>query len=128
LEKSVDPEGGGKPQGKQGQQGQGGEAASAAAKVGQAALPALAAIVEGASAVVLVIVLGAFLVAAPAAYRRGVRALVPREREGVFDEGWDRVGNVLRRWVGGILVSMTLMGTLTGIGLAVAGIDSWLLL
>jgi len=34
----------------------------------------------------------------------------------------------LRRWVGGIVISMTLMGTLTAIGLATIGIEQWLLL
>src|SRR5262249_51286480 len=35
-------------------------------------------------------------------------------------------GTALRPWPGAILVSMTIMGTLTGIGLLIIGIDSWL--
>ena len=76
----------------------------------------------------LVIVLGAFLVYQPDVYRRGIRLLVPPEHEEVFDETWRRVGGGLRRWVGGIVISMTLMGTLTAIGLATIGIEQWLLL
>jgi predicted PurR-regulated permease PerM len=73
-------------------------------------------------------VLGAFLVYQPEVYRRGVRLMVPREREPVFDESWRRASEGLRKWVGGIVISMVLMGTFTSIGLALVGIDEWLLL
>jgi predicted PurR-regulated permease PerM len=82
----------------------------------------------GLTTVVLVIVLGAFLVSDPDTYRKGIRSLVPRSHEEVFDEAWRRAGGGLRRWVGGILVSMTIMGTLAAAGLALAGIHDWLLL
>ena len=49
-------------------------------------MPALFAVVSGVTAVVLVIVLGAFLVAQPEVYRRGVRVLIPKQHEAVFDE------------------------------------------
>ena len=117
---------GGGGQAKGGSPGQ--KAPEVAAKVGEKAVPALIAVVSGVTAVVLVIVLGAFLVYQPDVYRRGVRLLVPREREEVFDEAWRRTGEGLRKWVGGIVISMTIMGTLTAIGLALAGIDEWLLL
>ena len=116
---------GGKP-GDKGQAPQkGGEVA---AKVGEKALPALLAVVSGVTAIVLVIVLGAFLVYQPETYRRGVRLLVPKKHESVFDEACRRTGDGLRRWVGGIIVAMTLMGSLTAAGLAAIGIEQWLLL
>ena len=99
-----------------------------AAKVGEKALPALFGLVSGVTAVVLVIVLGAFLVYQPDVYRRGLRMLVPPRHEEAFDESWRRVTEVLRKWVGGIVVAMTIMGTLTAIGLLVVGIEQWLLL
>jgi predicted PurR-regulated permease PerM len=99
-----------------------------AAKVGEKAVPALVALVSGITSIVLVIVLGAFLVYQPEVYRRGVRLMVPREREAVFDEAWRRSSEGLRKWVGGIVISMALMGTFTAIGLALVGIDEWLLL
>jgi predicted PurR-regulated permease PerM len=115
-----------------GGQGKGGETAQkapeVAAKVGEKAVPALIAVVSGVTSIILVIVLGAFLVYQPEVYRRGVRLLVPPEQEGVFDEAWRRTSEGLRRWVGGIVISMTLMGTFTAIGLALVGIDEWLLL
>jgi predicted PurR-regulated permease PerM len=109
-------------------QSAGQRAPEVAAKVGEKAVPALLAVVSGVTAVVLVIVLGAFLVYQPDVYRRGVRALIPARHEATFDEAWRRVGEGLRKWVGGIVVSMTLMGTLTAIGLLVIGIEQWLLL
>src|SRR5205823_11849418 len=112
-----------------GQQGSAGQKApEVAAEVGEKAVPALLAVVSGVTAVVLVIVLGAFLVYQPDIYRRGVRALIPARHEATFDEAWRRVGEGLRKWVGGIVVSMALMGTLTAIGLLVIGIEQWLLL
>jgi predicted PurR-regulated permease PerM len=104
------------------------KAPEVAAKVGEKAIPALVALVSGVTAVVLVIVLGAFLVYQPDVYRRGVRLLVPVRHQGTFDEAWERVSTGLRKWVGGIIVSMTLMGTLSAVGLLIVGIDQWLLL
>ena len=115
-----------------GGQGKGGSAAQkapeVAAKVGEKAVPALLAVVSAITSIILVIVLGAFLVYRPEVYRRGIRLMVPREREAVFDEAWRRTSEGLRKWVGGIVVSMTLMGTLTAVALALVGIDEWLLL
>jgi len=102
------------------------KAPEVAAKVGEKAVPALVAVVSGVTAVILVIVLGAFLVyqrlperrpaADPGQARRGVRRGVAAHRRGAA------------QWVGGIVISMTLMGLFTAIGLAVVGIQEWLLL
>jgi predicted PurR-regulated permease PerM len=118
--------GGGGKQGDKGQASQ--KAPEIAAKVGEKAVPALLAVVSGVTAIVLVIVLGAFLVHQPDVYRRGLRLLVPKEHEPVFDEAYRRTGAGLRKWVGGIVVAMTLMGVVTAVGLAAVGIEQWLLL
>ena len=104
------------------------KAPEVAAKVGEKAVPAVVAVVSGVTSIILVIVLGAFLVYQPEVYRRGVRLMVPREHEAVFDEAWRRTSQGLRKWVGGIVVSMTLMGTLTAVALSLVGIEEWLLL
>ena len=122
----VESSAGGGAGGQQGSTAQ--KAPEVAAKVGEKAVPALLALVSGVTAVVLVIVLGAFLVYQPDVYRRGVRLLVPPRHEARFDEAWRRVGEGLRKWVGGIVISMTLMGGLAALGLALVGIDEWLLL
>jgi predicted PurR-regulated permease PerM len=74
------------------------------------------------------VVLAAFLVYRPDTYRHGLRQLFPARRQPVFDELWDRLRNALRHWVGGILVSMTIMGTLCAVGLLLVGIRDWLIL
>jgi predicted PurR-regulated permease PerM len=97
-------------------------------KAGEVAVPALLGIISGLTSIVLVIVLGAFVVSDPELYKKGLRSLVPKTADGIFDESWKRTGDGLRRWVGGILISMTIMGTLTAIGLKIAGVHDWLLL
>lgn len=104
------------------------QAPEAAVEAGARAVSAVFDVVAGLTKVILVLVLAAFLVDRPDAYARGLRRLVPAEHEEMFDEAWSRVREGLRRWVGGILVSMLIMGTLTAIGLIAIGIDDWLLL
>jgi predicted PurR-regulated permease PerM len=77
---------------------------------------------------VLLLVMGAFLCHDPDSYRRAVRTLVPRTWEPHFDETWRRVATGLRHWVGGIIVSMALMGAFASLGLWIAGIEGWPLL
>lgn len=91
-------------------------------------IPATLTLVEGLLGLVAVLVLAAFLVHKPDSYRRGVRRLVPRRFEGRYDACWPALVHAMRHWIGGMLVSMTIMGTLTGLGLALCGIDAWLLL
>jgi predicted PurR-regulated permease PerM len=104
------------------------KAAQAAQKASEVAVPALIGVVTATTEGVLVLVLALFLVAAPDTYRNGVRRLFPREHESVFDEAYERTGESLRKWVGGILVSMTIMGSLAAVGLWIAGINDWPLL
>jgi predicted PurR-regulated permease PerM len=80
------------------------------------------------SIIVIVIVLGAFLSHEPKTYHQGLKALTPREYESDFEELWKRESKGLRHWVGGILVSMSIMGGVTAIGLMLGGIQDWPLL
>ena len=84
--------------------------------------------VELVSTFVLLVVLAAFLVYRPSLYERGIRALLPRSFEADFDELWDRLGRGLRGWVGGTIVAMFLMGSVTALGLFLCGIQGWALL
>jgi predicted PurR-regulated permease PerM len=99
-----------------------------AMQVSAKALPAVLAAVGGLAEVALVVVLGLFLAYRPATYRDGLRRLVPPEHEARFDELWLRLGQGLRRWVAGILITMTLMGSLAAVGLLLAGVEDWPLL
>ncbi|HET8539017.1 MAG TPA: AI-2E family transporter [Anaeromyxobacter sp.] len=100
----------------------------AMAEAGARAVSAAFDVVVGLTKVILVVVLAAFLVHRPDAYQRGLRRLVPSEHEEAYDEAWARVRDALRRWVGGIMVAMLVMGTLTAIGLLAIGLEDWLLL
>ena len=104
------------------------QAPEAMAEAGAKAVSAVLDVILGLTKVILVLVLAAFLVDRPDAYRRGLRRLVPREHEAAFDEAWARVRDALRRWVGGILAAMLIMGTLTAVGLLAIGMEDWLLL
>jgi predicted PurR-regulated permease PerM len=71
----------------------------------------------------LVFVLAVFLLYEAPDYRAAFLALIPSEHQGVWVEALTRLTTVLRRWVGGIFLSMTLMGTFAGLGLWLAGIQ-----
>lgn len=80
------------------------------------------------TALVIIVVLAAFFSHSPKGYQDGIRSLIPKENEPEFEELWKRLGKGLHHWLGGILISMTIMGILTSLGLLVAGIQDWFLL
>jgi predicted PurR-regulated permease PerM len=80
------------------------------------------------AAFVLVFAGGIYIAADPELYRRGLLKLFPasqRERVGTAIED---SGRALRRWLLGQLLSMVVIGVLTGIGLALVGLPSALAL
>jgi predicted PurR-regulated permease PerM len=83
---------------------------------------------EFGTTLILLLALGLFFVHEPQEYRRWLRALVSHKYEKTFDTLWDRLEIGLHRWVRGVLIAMTLMGTFTAIGLKLAGVQNWLLL
>lgn len=85
-------------------------------------------VVELVSTFVLLVVLAAFLVYSPSLYERGIRSLLPHSFEPAFDELWGRLGRGLRGWVGGTVMAMFLMGSVTALGLWLCGIEGWALL
>jgi predicted PurR-regulated permease PerM len=89
---------------------------------------ALKALLEGVVGIVLVFALSFFLVHEPGDYRKGLERLIPRQRRQRIRTLFERLAMTLRKWMGGILVSMTLMGTFTAVGLAIAGVRGWLVL
>lgn len=90
--------------------------------------PAAIGVVAWVSTAILVLVLAAFLVFQPEVYWKGARLLVPRGSEEEFDEGRRRLSQGLRHWVGGIFISMTILGTFVATGAKIAGIQNWFLL
>ncbi|HET9810746.1 MAG TPA: AI-2E family transporter [Sphingomicrobium sp.] len=71
---------------------------------------------------------GIFLAAAPRFYRTGAIKLVPADRRGLIAEAMDESEHALRLWLRGQLLAMLLIGILTGAGLWLLGIESWLVL
>ena len=69
----------------------------------------------------LMLVLGVYLAADPALYRRGVARLLPARWREPVDEALGESGRALARWLMGQAVSMAFVGTTTALGLAVLG-------
>ena len=91
-------------------------------------IPAALGTVTAVSAVIFIIVLSAFLTANPSGYYNAIKSVLPAPYVPMFERLWSRLKIRLHGWLLGILISMTLMGTMTAIGLRVAGIDNWALL
>ena len=91
-------------------------------RAGSTLLATLGWLAGGAAGVALVVFIGLYLAASPEVYRRGVLALVPATRRSRADRVLDVLGRTLQRWLVGKVVSMALIGTLTGAGLALLGI------
>ena len=91
-------------------------------------IPAAKGFFESFATPIYVLILSGFLVYQPQSYKNGLRNLIPKNRESIFNETSNRLNQGLQHWLGGILISMTLMGIFTGAGLALAGIENWFLL
>lgn len=72
--------------------------------------------------VILVMFLAAYLAADPQGYRRGLLALMPKGVRPRVGEALDAAGDALRKWLMGQLGAMLFVGTLTAIGLLIAGV------
>lgn len=72
----------------------------------------------------LVLAGGIYLAAQPQLYRSGVLKLFPKERRDVLADAYDQSGEALKLWMLGTLVSMSIVGLLTGLGLWIIGVPS----
>jgi predicted PurR-regulated permease PerM len=76
----------------------------------------------------IVVVAGIFLAIKPGLYRTGlIKALPPSSRD-TAGQTLDEIGTALGRWLMGRLVAMGLVAIVTGLGLWLIGIDSYLAL
>ena len=71
---------------------------------------------------VLVVVLAVYLAADPVTYRRGLLALLPPRLRGEVGDTLTASGLALRRWLGGQLIAMVVVGACIGIGLWAVGV------
>lgn len=83
---------------------------------------------NGIADTLLVIVGGIYFAAQPKLYREGTLKLIPPRGRARVEQALDDCWNALRLWLGGRLVSMTVVGTLTGTGLWLLGIPGALAL
>ena len=77
---------------------------------------------------VVVLVAGVYIAVQPAWYRSGVLKLLPPRRREVVNAAMGQSGDALRLWLKGQLVSMLVVGVLTGLGLWLIGVPSALVL
>ncbi len=78
-------------------------------------------VLAGLAGVVIVIVVTLFFSASPSLYTGGFYAMLPEKEEAQGRLLLDRLGTALRWWLIGRLLSLTLVGVLTGIGLWAIG-------
>lgn len=71
---------------------------------------------------------GIFLAAEPGFYRTGAIKLVPPARRALIAEAMDESERALRLWLKGQLIAMLVIGAMTGTGLWLLGVQSWLVL
>ncbi|HEX8215201.1 MAG TPA: AI-2E family transporter [Allosphingosinicella sp.] len=83
---------------------------------------------SGVTDALLVLIGGIYFAAQPDMYRKGVLKLVPKRGRGLAAEAIDDSGRALRLWLMGRLVSMAVVGLLTGLGLWLLGIPAALTL
>jgi predicted PurR-regulated permease PerM len=76
------------------------------------------------TSLVLVVVAGFFLASEPGLYRRGLRTMFPRDQHARVDEALEQAGAGLFQWLLGQLVSMALVGALTGLGAWAIGLPA----
>jgi predicted PurR-regulated permease PerM len=92
------------------------------------AVPLAMSVIALAGSALVVMVLAIFLAYNPRAYVRGIVRLVPRHRARHVVVLMRRLGDTMGSWTVGTLVSMTLVGVLTGVGTFAIGLESWFVL
>ena len=80
--------------------------------------------ISGFTTLLLVIVAGMFLAAHPVQAREGLLSLAPKPNRPRLREVLDACGAALRGWLKAQLVSMVLVGSLVGVGLAIIGVPA----
>lgn len=95
---------------------------------GAVAVGAFSSVLGAAANVLIALIIGIYGALSPGIYRRGLLALLAPSLRPSGDEVARAVIRVLQRWLGAQLVSMTVVGVLTTIGLWLVGVPLALLL
>lgn len=94
--------------------------------VAATSLPWLVDELEGAFDMLGAVFFGLFMALAPEQHRSGLLRLMPQNLRPRVDALVDEARDMLRGWIGAVAIGMTIVGTLTTIGLYAIGIDEWL--
>jgi len=105
-----------------------GAIASSTSTVLNQSLKILAALFSTVGNIFIVVLLGVLLAAQPLVYRDGMLRLVPMRHRAAAAVLFDDLGETLRRWLLGQLVTMTTIAVVVSIGLSVIGIPGALAL
>lgn len=101
--------------------GRGGDMVEGSTVVNQAT-GAVASSLSAVAALVIILFVGLYVAAQPSIYHRGLRRLLPPRARPRLDAVLVEVTSVLRWWLVGKLLSMTLVGALTTVGLWLLGV------
>lgn len=75
-----------------------------------------------------ILFIGIFMTVSPSLYTNGAIKLVPEKGQDKATSLFDKLGEQLRKWLKGKLISMLVVAVLTAIGLAIIGVPLWLVL
>jgi len=75
-----------------------------------------------------ILFIGIFFTISPQTYTKGMVQLIPVKGQKKADQVLDKLGEQLRNWLKGKLISMLIVFVLTAIGLAIIGMPLWLVL
>lgn len=78
--------------------------------------------------VYVILLIGAYLTAAPYLYTKGIRRLVPPKGRQKADEVLEHLGRNMKQWLTGKIFAMFVVFVLTAIGLKIMGMPMWLAL
>lgn len=76
----------------------------------------------------VILLVGAYLTAAPYLYTKGIKRLVPPRGRGKADDVLDHLGRSMKQWILGKIFAMFVVFVLTAIGLKILGMPMWLAL
>jgi len=86
------------------------------------ALPIAGGLLGGIANAVLMLVIGIYLAADPACYRKGALRLLPPSRRERADEILGETASALRKWLTAMSLDMLFLGIVTGLGLWLVGV------
>lgn len=86
------------------------------------ALGALSTFLGGLTNILVIVIVGTYLAISPSLYQGGLLRLIPPQHRDRGSEVFTQLGRGLRGWLVGRVLSMAIVGLLTGVGLFIVGV------